>query len=471
MSLFTPISLDPTRHDNPAKARTFLRSLVTQYIIHPEEWASLSSELHEELDAIADRSYLLKRLVEMKVLNSHQADRIQSGMFRGLVFWNYRLKGAIGDAGDSFFQAEHIYMRRQVAVKVVPFYPEEQPDLISRFLRDMRFVARLDHPNIVAAFDAGIAPREIPGEPDLYYFVLEHLAGADLERLAEGNPLAISTACTLCYQIASALDEANHHALVHRDVGPANIFITETGQAKLLDFGLIRQTSRHAYRISDDCISALEYMAPEQVIPGAQIDVRTDIFGLGASLFYALTGTHPFQIEGTLIDAIEKRKIAHPRNARSIRGEIPEGLDRILGRMMAVNKEDRYANPQAEMHALLPFLDGSLGSRGTRVGAGRVAASPRNGEARAHRILVVERDAAVRKELVRPLFAHQFECVEAMDGETALELLRSGPTEAILLGVDLPGMDGRTVLKTVRENPDRKSTRLNSSHVAFSRMP
>ena len=186
-------------------------------------------------------------------------------------------------------------------------------------------VAQLNHPNIVAAFDAGLCPGAQPGDPDLYYFAMEHLIGKDLEQEAGGRPLGIAEACGLAYQIASALDEAHRHQLVHRDIKPSNVFVMQNRQAKLLDFGLVRHLRSDAFTTPDVVLGTLEYMAPEQASDPTQVDIRTDIFGLGATLFFALTGASAFPIEGKLLEAIRRRQKQEPLKARSLRADIPEG--------------------------------------------------------------------------------------------------------------------------------------------------
>ncbi len=210
--------------------------------------------------------------------------------------------------GGVVFEAEHILMHRKVALKVFTVNADQPPELITRFLREMRAVSRLDHPNVVAAFDAGVRPRAHPDDPDLYFFAMEHLTGADLEHYVQDNTLSCAAACALIYQIASALDEAHRHLLVHRDIKPSNIFITKDRQAKLLDFGLVRHMLGTSLTMPHVVIGTLEYMAPEQAFDPTQVDIRTDIFGLGAVLFFALTGRSPFPVDGNVMEAVLKRR-------------------------------------------------------------------------------------------------------------------------------------------------------------------
>ncbi len=431
--------------------------LLDQAIIHPEEWGSLPIESRGHIECAKDLDALLSGLLELKLINNYQADRIRAGTLHGLVLGNYRVLGRIGSGGIGVvFEAEHVLMRRKVAIKVLPVHSTEEPDLTARFLREMRSVAQLDHPNIIAAFDAGISTRTQPGEPDLYYFVTELLTGHDLEQYIPIHPVSVATACTIIYQVADALNEAHRHLLIHRDIKPSNIFITEAEHAKLLDFGLVRHLRSNALTTPDLILGTLEYMAPEQAFDPSRVDIRTDIFGLGATLFFALTGANALPVTGTLAESIERRKTQRPLSARSIRSEIPEELENLLNRMMAIRPEDRLATPQAVMHALLPFLD-----REARGSSSLSFTTPNERQAWSSglvatnlpTVLVVNHDATVRRQLVRPLMSNGLDCSEAPDAEGALRVLRSQSMEAVLLAADLPDTNESVLLRTLRDNP------------------
>ena len=238
----------------------------------------------------------------------------------------------------------------------------------TRFLREMRVVAGLDHPHIVAAFDAGMCPAFQLGDPDLYYFAMEMLKGQDLEQFVHSAKPSVSQVCALIYQIAAALDEAQRHQLVHRDIKPSNIFVTDKGQAKLLDFGLVRHMLGHDYTKPNVVVGSLDYMAPEQAFDPTKVDTRTDIFSLGAVLFFALTGSSPFPHKGNLMESVMRRRDQQPLSARQLRPDLPAALENVLTQMLALRPEERMASPQDVMHALLPYLDQGgpvrMGTRG-----------------------------------------------------------------------------------------------------------
>jgi response regulator RpfG family c-di-GMP phosphodiesterase/tRNA A-37 threonylcarbamoyl transferase component Bud32 len=436
--------------------KTIMRYLIDAAVIHPEEWDNLPRDTRDSFFSQEDRDTLLGQLTEFSLINRYQAGRIKAGSLHDLALGNYRILGNMGSGGSGIvYEAEHILMRRKVAIKVLPLKSDEHPDLITRFLREMRAVARLDHPNIVAAFDAGVVTASRPGDSDLYYFVMEHLTGHDLDRYVRNTPPSIPAACALIYQIASALDEAHHHLLIHRDIKPSNIFVTEDRQAKLLDFGLVRHMLSHDFTSPDVVVGTLEYMAPEQAVDPTRVDIRTDIFGLGATLFYALTGASAFPTKGTLVESVLQRRTQAPLRARSLRPEVPESLENVVQRMMALRPEDRYPTPQAVMHALLPFLENhvrfdsaseiNIGEMGRADGTARIENPAR--------VLIVDADPSTRRQFARLLVSVGLDCLEAGDAESALQALRQDPVEAVLLAVSLPGTDGRAFLKALRDNP------------------
>jgi len=438
--------------------RNLLSFLLDSTILHPEEWDSLSSDTRDRLKSMDDREMLLRELVDLNLLNAYQAARVQAGSVHGLVLGNYRVLSSIGSGGTGIvFMAEHLLMRRKVAIKVLPINCAEQRDLITRFSREVRCVANLNHPNIVTAFDAGVCPRPQPDSPDLYYFVMEHLTGKDLEQYARERPLAITEACSLICQAASALEEAHQHQVVHRDIKPSNLFVTHDGQVKLLDFGLVRHLFGAAMTTPDVLVGTLEYMAPEQAHDPTAVDIRADIYSLGATLFYALTGRSPFPQNGNVYEMVLARQTQQPLSTGSLRDDIPDALDKVLNRMMAHRPADRYATPQAVVNALAPFVDSGLQDT-VELSADTNALSrlaPRAGFAPLGkpRVLVVDHDSQTRGMLANLLSTLHFDCIEVSGAEEAIETLRSNPVELVLLAFDLSGTGSRTLLRSLRDNP------------------
>ncbi len=259
------------------------------------------------------------------------------------------------------FKGEHIHLRHLVAIKVLPLSPGYDKKLLTRFFAEMRVVAQLRHPNIVTAIDAGKTVSDNPDDPELRYFVMDYVPGQDLEEYIQTRgPLAPAKACNLAHQIASALAETHKFNLVHRDIKPSNILITNEDQAKLLDFGLTRNfNARHTQ--PGTVLGTLDYMAPEQAHDASTVDIRADLYGLGGTLFWCLTGKLPFPPTGSPTETLIRRLSQPPPSARKHVPTLPVELDALLTRLLATNPEDRYRTPQAVMLALLPFLKGDSG--------------------------------------------------------------------------------------------------------------
>src|SRR5262245_6408979 len=219
-----------------------LHELLARRLVLAEDWADLPEDTRTAIIRSRDVPHLLAALVEHGLLTGYQATRIDAGKAFGLVLGNYRVLERLGAGGMGVvFKAEHVDLRRPVAVKVLPLSGALDPRAEGRFLTEMRVVARLQHPNIVAAMDAGQAVDPTGDAPPLRYFVMELVAGQDLEEYVPAQgPLPVAEACNLIYQAAAALAEAHKHHLVHRDIKPSNLRVTPDGQVKLLDFGLAR---------------------------------------------------------------------------------------------------------------------------------------------------------------------------------------------------------------------------------------
>src|SRR5579862_5755976 len=224
-------------------AHALFEELVQNSLILAEDVDALPLAQRNRLSEHESPEDLLSALVESGLLTHYQAGRVESGAVFGLVLGNYRVLDRLGAGGMGVvFRAEHIQMRKQVAIKVLPLGPDQDPRILGRFMTEIRTIAQLQHPNIVSAIDAG-KTTDNRGTV-LHFFVMEYVPGQDLEELVRTQgPLPPAQACDLMHQVASALAEAHKHQLVHRDIKPSNIQVTPEGQAKLLDFGLARTFS------------------------------------------------------------------------------------------------------------------------------------------------------------------------------------------------------------------------------------
>jgi response regulator RpfG family c-di-GMP phosphodiesterase len=445
---------------DPRESRPFVLDLLRTSVLLAEDWEALDIRTRDTIEQCAHRDDALAQLVRHGLLTSYQAARLSAGSTYGLVLGRYRVLERLGAGGMAVvFKCEHIDMRHMVAIKVLPLTPGQDPRMQARFMAEMRTVARLRHPNIVGAMDAGHLNGGDPDQPTLQYLVMEYVPGQDLEELVRTTgPLKPTRACNLIHQIASALGETHKFQLVHRDVKPSNILVTPEDQAKLLDFGLSRGFDTRVTQ-PGTVLGTVDFMAPEQGRDASTVDIRADIYGLGGTLYWCLTGQLPFECEDCPAESLMRRNNDHPPSAREVSKEVSAELDAVVQRMMAPDPEDRFPTPQAVMRALLPFLKcDSTECAGYMLPSNAAAADRAQNavaiaEPQHHRVLVVDDEPGVREFCKAVIKAGAVDCTEAVCAGDALEAASKAPFDLVLLDVNLPDLSGFEVLKRLRENP------------------
>ena len=231
------------------------------------------------------------------------------------------------------YKAYDPLLARVVAVKVISGQFSTQPDLRERFFREARAVARLDHPNIVTVYDLG----EDDGVP---YLAMQFLEGQDLEhRMRSPEGISLARKVEIGLAVAAGLAHAHASGIVHRDVKPANVFITDEGQVKLLDFGLARLVTSELTR-SNVMVGTVNYMAPEQ-LRGEKSDHRVDIFSFGVVLYELLGGKKPFQAE-SFASIMYKILEETPEPLERLDPALPPRLIAVVDRAIAKARENRY---------------------------------------------------------------------------------------------------------------------------------
>jgi serine/threonine-protein kinase len=259
-----------------------------------------------------------------------------SGPATGMTFGHYRLLGLLGKGGMGVvYRAEHEHLARVVALKLLTPQLAESAGFRERFQREARLAASLDHPNVVAVYDAGESNGTL-------YLAMRFVDGTDLASvLAREGKLDPDRAASVATEVAAALDAAHARGLVHRDVKPANVMI-DSERCYLTDFGLTKpfEAETTALTAAGQFLGTLDYVAPEQ-IDGRQVDGRVDVYALGCMLHECLTGSRPFPRE-TAVAVMYAHLHEPPPRPSELRPGLPTAIDAVIAKAMSKDRDDRY---------------------------------------------------------------------------------------------------------------------------------
>jgi predicted Ser/Thr protein kinase len=251
-----------------------------------------------------------------------------------LIAGRYELQELVGSGGMSnVFRAYDRLLERSVAIKILHEQFGRDDDYVERFRREARSVAQLAHPNIVTVIDRG-------EEDGRQYIVFEYIEGDNLKALVSNGPLPVDEALDYGLQVARALDFAHKRGLVHRDVKPQNVLLTEEGQAKVTDFGIARSLDVQGVTQTGTVLGTSDYIAPEQA-RGDEVDQKTDIYSLGTVLYELLTGEVPYEGDNFVAVAMQHLNAPVP-SVLERRPDAPIRLDLAVQRAMAKQPADRF---------------------------------------------------------------------------------------------------------------------------------
>jgi len=449
-------SLDSVHEATWRGAEGLLRELLSSSLIRRHDWEQLDTSIQDTLVADADDEGLLDDLVSLDLLTRYQAERIRLGQRFGLILGHYRILDRLGHGSmGQVYKAEHLRLPKLAAIKVQAVSKDIDPGLVRRFENEAWIVAQLPHRNIVGAIDAGEVVSQTPNGERLLYFVMQYIAGLNLEQtVTTYGPLTKHMACNLIFQVASALQEIAKHGLIHRDIKPSNIVLAPDDTAKLLDFGLSRHYDSRLTK-PGAWLGTVDYLAPEQAQDASSVDIRADIYSLGATLYWCLTGKTPFVSTGRVVEDFLRRSNQPPPSILDVRPELPPELANVVARMMAVQPGNRYQDATAVMVALMPFIESkwtesSVGPAVTE-STGRSAATAKSADIRRkRRVLIVDDEPTVRKCVRLSLEPEGIDCDEAIDGDMALSLLNENVYDLVMTDIEMPVLSGMELLRVIR---------------------
>ncbi len=314
--------------------------------------ASLDAALIEADDCELECA-LADTLVECGKLTRYQADQLLKGVTR-FQLGKYRITGPIGQGGmGQVFLAEHAIMGRHVAIKVLPKH-KSTPETVASFNNEIRALAALDHKNLVRAFDAGF-------DGNVYFLVTEYVPGSDLRRLVRSRgPLSMADAATIISQAAEGLQHAHARGLIHRDVKPGNLLVTPEGLTKVSDLGLAGSLDgTYEDPRAGKVVGTADYLSPEQVLAPRNLTPGSDIYSLGCTLYYAVTGKVPYP-GGSSKEKARRHCHDSPINPRVLNSALsPEFID-VIAAMMQKEASARLADAQQVINRLQPWAGGAI---------------------------------------------------------------------------------------------------------------
>ena len=344
---------------------------VDQFVDSLDESGLVSrDELGQFLDGLSpvnqpqDGSRLAEQLVTAGMLTAFQAQAVCERKTKGLVLGDYAIMDKIGQGGmGHVFRAHHRKMDRIVALKVLPPKLMQSSEAVRRFQREVRAAARLNHPNIVTAFDAG-EENEIP------YLVMEYVEGRTLASvLADHGPMTVDHAVSSILQAARALEYAHGRGVIHRDIKPSNLLLNREGTVKVLDMGLARleelagvtgRSGVQTLTVRGQVMGTCDYMAPEQADDPRRVDPRADVYSLGCTFYQLLAGTPPFRRSTSMQTLMAHRQAPIP-SLKDVRADVPAALDQVVRRMIAKTPAER----QQSMREVIDELRAAVSGAGT----------------------------------------------------------------------------------------------------------
>lgn len=334
----------------------FLEMVTKSQLVAPEARDRLVAKIRERRggELPKDPKKFAAVFQQAGLLTNWHIEKLFTGKYKGFFLGKYKLLGHIGTGGmSSVYLAEHTKLGGKRAIKVLPKKRVKDASYLARFQLEAKAIASLNHPNIVLAYD-------IDNQDDVHYIVMEYVDGVDLQALVKRDgPLEFNAAADAICQAARGLQHAHSKGVIHRDVKPGNLLIDAEKKVRLLDMGLALvaagDDSSLTVAHNENVLGTADYLAPEQALNSHTVDHRADIYGLGCTLYFLLTGQPPFN-EGTLAQRIAKHQNQMPAPIRTRRADCPGELEGICVKMIQKDPAYRYQSAEEVAEALTKFL-------------------------------------------------------------------------------------------------------------------
>ena len=337
-------------------AGSFLQMLAHSGLLNDEQLRRVEQRFSPKAGRTTARE-ICDWLQKQSLITEWQSEKLRQAKFRGFFLGPYKLLSRVARGGMSnIYAARHRDSGEVHALKVLPPARTNQASCLPRFQREAAMMQRLQHPNIVRVF--GVF-SESDGQDAVHFMAMELLSGRDLfEIVNTDGPLPCRQSAEFIRQAALGLEFAHQAGMVHRDIKPANLFVTGDGHVRILDLGLAQDFDSEENLTRDfneRVLGTADYLAPEQAADSHTVDGRADIYSLGCSLYFLLTGQPPFT-EGTLVQRLVAHQRKTPPPLSLFRKDVPEGLADILSGMMVKQRNQRIGSAADVANRLARFL-------------------------------------------------------------------------------------------------------------------
>jgi len=341
-------------------ASQFIESLRKSRLLTTEEVDAAV----EQLDVCSDDGAIptAKSFVRGGILTRLQASRLLEGQHRGFFIEHFRIDDILGSGGMGWvYSATNLETKEKVAIKMLTEKNDQNPGLLTRFKLEARAGLMVNHEAVVRTLLMGHT-QGLFG--DIHYMVMDQVEGIGVDEFVAmlGGPIKWKLACHIAYYAGAGLHHAHRKGLIHRDIKPSNILVDTAGTARVLDFGLSHVSNSDqsdefslAMIFGQDCLGTADYIAPEQASDSFTIDHRADVYSLGATLYYMLTGQIMFPDCKSRAEKIEAQKHRTPEGIRKLRPEVPVEVEAIVNRMLAKNPCDRFPTAKIMCSKLVKY--------------------------------------------------------------------------------------------------------------------